>query len=153
MKTAFLTASLLCGLMAGGAVAQDATATGGGVKCMPIDAPNLVPGTRIFTRDGSDLSDAGEYPHLAKVSAIEGVANVDCQIGHDGYLAKCVVASESQTGYGLGQGLAVTVLKWAQTDITKPDHAAGNWLRFTTNWKLPADQMPARQMASVDTTH
>lgn len=145
MKTTVFSLSVLCGLMATQVMAQDATATGGGVHCAPTVVPIIPDGTRIYTRD-SDLSQAGEYPRVAKISAIEGQAQVDCQIGDDGGLTQCVVAAESRPGYGLGQGLAVTVLKWAQTDTSKPDHKAGNWLRFTTNWKLPGGQA-AQQLA------
>jgi hypothetical protein len=146
MKTTVFSLSVMCGLMATHVMAQDATATGGGVKCAPTAEPLIADGTRLYTRD-SDLSRAGEYPSAAKVGLIEGQAQVDCQIGADGGLTQCVVASESRPGYGLGEGLAVTVLKWAQTDITKPDHAAGEWLRFTTSWKLPGGA-PAQQLAA-----
>ena len=146
MKTTVFSVSVLCGLMATQAIAQDATATGGGVTCALTAAPVLPDGTRIYTRD-SDLSQAGEYPRPAKISAIEGQAQVDCQIGSDGGLTECVVAAESQPGYGLGQGLAVTVLKWARTDTSLPGHDAGNWLRFTTNWKLPGGK-PAQLLAA-----
>jgi|GEM_PF-1236575 len=143
MKTVVFSLSvpgaILCGLMAVQALAQDATATGGGVRCAPTAAPIIPAGTRIYTRD-SDLSQAGEYPRAAKVSAVEGQAEVDCQIGDDGGLTLCVIAAESLPGYGLGEGLAVTVLKWAQTDTRQPGHGAGDWLRFTTNWKLPGGQ-------------
>ena len=145
MKTTVFYLSALCGLMATQVMAQDATATGGGVRCTPTAAPIVPSGTRIYTRD-SDLSQAGEYPKAAKIGAIEGQAEVDCQIGDDGGLTQCVVAAESRPGYGLGQGLAVTVLKWAQTDTSKPGHGAGNWLRFTTNWKMPGGQV-AQQLA------
>jgi hypothetical protein len=148
MKTIALSVSVMCGLMATQTLAQDATATGGGVKCAPVAQPSLA-GARVFTRDGSDLSDAGEYPRLAKTSAVEGPAAVDCEIGADGYLTRCVVASEGAAGYGLGQGLAVTVLKWAQTDTSKPDHQPGSWLRFTTNWKLTPSQASNTQVAST----
>ncbi|MDV6329667.1 TonB family protein [Asticcacaulis sp. 201] len=146
MKSAVLSISLLCGLAATGAGAQDATAYGGGVKCAPTSEPQIGD-SHVFTRDGSDLSDAGEYPRPAKIASIEGQAAVDCQIGQDGYLTRCVVASESEPGYGLGQGLAVTVLKWAQTDTARPGHQAGNWLRFTTNWKLPPSQVATAENA------
>ena len=146
MKTTVFSVSVLCGLMATQVMAQDATATGGGVKCAPTTAPIIADGTRLYTRD-SDLSRAGEYPSAAKVGLIEGQAQVDCEIGADGGLTQCVVASETRPGYGLGEGLAVTVLKWAQTDTTQPGHAAGDWLRFSTNWKLPGGQA-AQQLAA-----
>ena len=145
MNTTVFCLSVLCGLTAAQALAQDATATGGGVHCAPTTAPVIPVGTRLYTRD-SDLSQAGEYPRAAKIGAIEGQAQVDCRIGEDGGLTLCVIAAESQPGYGLGQGLAVTVLKWAQTDTSQPGHAAGDWLRFTTNWKLPGGQA-AQQLA------
>lgn len=145
MKTTVFCLSVLCGLVATQSLAQDATATGGGVHCTPTAAPVIPDGTRLYTRDG-DLSQAGEYPQVAKISAIEGQAQVDCQIGDDGGLTQCVVAAESRSGYGLGEGLAVTVLKWAQTDTSQPGHHAGDWLRFTTNWKLPGGQA-AQQLA------
>ncbi|MFT4075336.1 MAG: hypothetical protein QM647_07355 [Asticcacaulis sp.] len=146
MKTTVFSLSLLCGLAAAQAMAQDATATGGGVHCQPIAAPVIADGTRLFTRN-SDLSQAGEYPSLAKVALIEGQAQVDCQIGADGMLDQCIVSGESRAGYGLGQALAITVVKWAQTDTSKPGHAPGDWLRFTTNWKLPGGA-PAQQLAA-----
>lgn len=145
MKTTVFCLSVLCGLVATQTLAQDATATGGGVHCAPTAAPVIPDGTRLYTRDG-DLSQAGEYPRVAKISAIEGQAQVDCQIGDDGGLTQCVVAAESLPGYGLGEGLAVTVLKWAQTDTSQPGHHASDWLRFTTNWKLPGGQA-AQQLA------
>jgi hypothetical protein len=148
MKTTVFSLSVLgfmSGLLATQALAQDATVTGGGVKCATTAAPIIPDGTRLYTREG-DLSRAGEYPSAAKVGLIEGQAQVDCQIGEDGALTQCIVASESRAGYGLGEGLAVTVLKWAQTDISQPGHAAGDWLRFSTNWKLPGGQ-PAQQLA------
>ncbi len=140
MKALLLTSSLLCALAAVPAVAQDATAAGGGVKCDSIDAPAILAGTRVFTRLGSDLSDAGIYPQPAKINLIEGQAAVDCQIGPDGYLTQCLVESESPQGYGLGHGLAVTVLKWAHADTSIVGHQAGDWLRLSTNWKLPSSQ-------------
>ncbi len=146
MKTTVFSLSVLCGLMATQVMAQDATATGGGVKCAPVAEPVIREGTRLYTRD-SDLSRAGEYPSAAKVGLIEGQAQVDCQIGQDGGLTQCVIASESRPGYGLGEGLAVTVLKWAQTDTSQPEHQAGDWLRFSTNWKLQGGQV-AQQLAA-----
>lgn len=140
MKALCITSSLLCALASLPAVAQDATATGGGVKCDSIDAPEIPAGTRVLTRMGSDLSDAGVYPQSAKINLIEGQAAVDCQIGPDGYLTQCLVESESPKGYGLGRGLAVTVLKWAHADTTVEGHQAGDWLRLSTNWKLPSSQ-------------
>ena len=148
MRPAVLSLSLLCSLVAVEAIAQDATAIGGGVRCAPVAQPAIPAGTRLYTPD-SDLSQAGEYPRAARIGAIEGDAAVDCQIGNDGYMTRCVVASESRAGYGLGEGLAVTVLKWAQTDTAKPGHKPGSWLRFKTNWKLPAGQAPAAQVAAA----
>ncbi len=136
MKAAVVLAILVLAAGVSQARTQDATATGGGVRSSNTTAPDIQPGEPVYSRDGSDLSDAGEYPRTARQHDIEGEAAVDCQIGNDGYMTRCVVADESVQGYDLGRGLAVTVLKWARADTHETGRAPGDWLRLSTNWKL-----------------
>lgn len=145
MKTVALLSVCLCGLWPVVSLAQDATAAGGGVKCTHISPPVIPASAEVYTRSDSDLSDAGEYPAAARLGSIEGQAVVDCQIGADGYLTQCFVEQESRSGYDFGQALAITVLKWAQTETETDGHHAGDWLRFSANWKMPPMALADRQ--------
>ena len=132
MKRVLLGVGLACGLATAAASRQPEAPPALTPSAPP---PVITEQTRVYTQTDVPKGPLGDtYPERAADADIEGMAVINCQVGDDGGLTRCVVEQENPKGYGFGAATARIFLKSAHA---KPDNfTAGDWHRFTYTWTL-----------------
>jgi len=100
----------------------------------PSEPPYIGPETRVYTQADIPRNLKEGYPPRAANAEVEGSVTINCEVGPDYRLTRCVIERESPIGYGFGEATVFLFLKYAQV---KSDHRApGEWQRFTYKWTL-----------------
>jgi len=105
------------------------------VNPLPSGPPQIGPETRVYTQaDIPTDFNAEEYPPRALEAEVEGSVIINCEVGPDDRLTRCVIEHESPIDYGFGEATVFVFLKYARLKpgIQQP----GEWKRFTYRWQL-----------------